>query len=192
MKTILCAFLVGLLCATAVFSQGLTPNLGVSPSDSSSAWATKFFCYSYFGQRIDTATWFPTWTSILAQHYLVPADSTKIRNQSSSLYLKNADSTTLKNALLKNADSTAIRNQSNALYLKNADSTTQRTYSNATYAPKASPTFTGRSTIPAFVMALRAVASGDSVFGTTFIRNTDSTMISWNGTGWTTIKKIAP
>jgi len=56
--------------------------------------------------------------------YLVPSDSTSIRTYSGTLYLKNADSTTLKNSLLKNADSTAIRNYSGTLYLKNADSTT--------------------------------------------------------------------
>ena len=40
------------------------------------------------------------------------------------MYLKNADSTTLKNSLLKNADSTTFRATSDATYLKNADSTT--------------------------------------------------------------------
>jgi len=110
-----------------------------------------------------------------------------------------ADTTTLKNGLLKNADSTTIRNYSTALYLatlgtadtskrsywasavrgnylkpadsttlknallKNADSTSIRTYSTALYAPKASPTFTG-------VWTGSASIRGRSSFTTTGVR----------------------
>lgn len=65
-------------------------------------------------------------STTLKNSLLKNADSTSLRNYSNSLYLKNADSTTLKNSLLKNADSTKIRNYSNTLYLKNADSTTMK------------------------------------------------------------------
>jgi hypothetical protein len=77
----------------------------------SSIFATRFFT---------GATYAPLAT------YLTPADSTRIRNYCNALYLKNADSTTLKNALLKNADSTSMRN-----------------YSASLYATKISPTITG-------------------------------------------------
>jgi hypothetical protein len=91
---------------------------------------------------------------------LVAADSVLIRNYSNALYLKNADSTTLKNSLLKNADSTSIRNYSNALYLKNADSTSIRNYSTSLYAPKASPTFSGTVTTALGAGTVRSSAGG--------------------------------
>jgi hypothetical protein len=64
--------------------------------------------------------------------YLVPSDSTNFRGYSNSLYLKNADSTTLKNSILagveagylNNADSTTLKNSVLSQVLKNADSTT--------------------------------------------------------------------
>ena len=61
--------------------------------------------------------------SALAQ-WPTSSDTTTFRTSSDNMYLKNADSTTLKNSLLKNADSTTFRATSDASYLKNADSTT--------------------------------------------------------------------
>jgi len=124
-----------------------------------SYWSTKL--------RGDTTT-ASYWSSNVRGNYLKPADSTTLKNA----LLKNADSTTLKNALLKNADSTTMKNSllknadsttlKNAL-LKNADSTTIRNYDNALYAPKASPTFTGRWTGSASI-------KGTATFTTTGVR----------------------
>jgi hypothetical protein len=58
-------------------------------------------------------------STTLRNEFLKNSDSTTLRNE----FLKNADSTSLKTRLLKNADSTTLRNQ----FLKNADSTTMRT-----------------------------------------------------------------
>ena len=57
-------------------------------------------------------------STTLRNQFLKNADSTTLRNQ----FLKNADSTTLKNGMLRSADSTTLKNE----LLKNADSTTLR------------------------------------------------------------------
>jgi len=39
---------------------------------------------------------------------------------------------------------------------------------------------------------LHTIAAGDSVFGNTFIRSTDSCMVTWNGSAWITIQDLTP
>lgn len=41
-------------------------------------------------------------------------------------------------------------------------------------------------------LALRTVAIGDSVFGKTILRDTDTVLVMWNGTAWITIADLAP
>ena len=103
---------------------------------------------------------------------LVAADSVLIRNYSNAIYLKNADSTTLKNSLLKNADSTSIRNYSSSLYLKNADSTTVRTYSNAIYLKNADST-----TLKNALLKNADSTSIRNYSNTLYLKNADSTTL---------------
>lgn len=70
------------------------------------------------------------------------------------------------------------------------------------YATLASPTFTGTvsaTTINAttvapthMTLALHAIVAGDSVFGNTLLRNTDTILVMWNGSAWKTIADMGP
>lgn len=76
--------------------------------------ATRFALNSYVAQS-ETTAWLPSWSDILALHYLLPSDSTSIRNYSSALYA-------------------LVGHNHSGTYLTPSDSNTIRAYSTALYA----------------------------------------------------------
>jgi hypothetical protein len=103
-------------------------NGKLAPSDSGTTAGKYVTPYMLNGKQAAGTYLVPTDSTTLKNSLLKNTDSTTVKNSVLSQVLKNADSTTVKNStlsqVLKNADSTTLKNSVLSQVLKNADSTT--------------------------------------------------------------------